>query len=84
MKEVCVCSNHKEAGTFYIGGRITGIIGFEGLIEEWKESKKMPESLSDAIILRDLRRRNYIPVSAEPEYAETVREKYREFLEGER
>ncbi len=79
MKEGCACSNHEEVGVFYIGGRRTGIIGFERLLEEWKEAKKTPEGLSDAIILRDLRRRNYIPGPAEPEYAEAARQKYREF-----
>ncbi len=83
MNEGCGCSDPEQIGGVYIAGQRTGIIGLERLLKEWREAQKTPQDLSDAGILRDLRRRNYVPRSAEAEYAEAVREKYREIIEGE-
>ena len=84
MNAGCGCSGPGDIAYVPVAGRKTGVTGLLDVFHRWREGNRTPEDISEAEILHALKQHNYIAVSVEKEYAEAVRGKYREFVEGEK
>jgi small redox-active disulfide protein 2 len=70
----------QDFGYVNVGGRSVGIAGLEAILREVVSLQMAEEGLLKAELLRRVRRGNYVPASAEMEYAEALLREYNKRL----
>jgi NAD-dependent dihydropyrimidine dehydrogenase PreA subunit len=80
-KKYTIMPSPKKSKMVLIGKTLVGIVGLEEVFENLFKENQAPDEKTKEKILNLIKKENYIPISAEKEYAESILREYRVFFQ---